>query len=65
MPRKKRSVPSDPLLEQSDLLSTILIVQLLQAGVAQKNIGKLANRDINRVNKIAQLLRKPKRKGKK
>jgi hypothetical protein len=51
MTKKKKGPISDPLIEQTDLLSTLLIVQLLQAGVAQ--------------NKIAQLLRKPKRKGKK
>jgi hypothetical protein len=65
MPKKKRIVRREPNTEQSELLSTLLIVQLLQTGVAQKNIAKLANRDINRVNRIAQLLRKPKKKSRK
>lgn len=65
MPKKKKTVKREPNVEQAELLSTMLIVQLLQAGVAQKNIAKLAIRDINRVNRIAQLLRKPKKKAKK
>ena len=65
MPKRKRSVKREPNTEQSELLSATLIVQLLQAGVAQKNIAKLVNRDLNHVNRIAQLLRKPRRKARK
>ncbi len=65
MPKKKRAKKLEPTVQQSELLSIMLIVQLLQAGVVQKNISKLVNRDLNYVNRIAQLLRRPRRKARK
>jgi hypothetical protein len=50
--------------EQVELLRTLLIVQLLQSGVSQRNVREIAACDIHRVNAISQLLAKNKKETK-
>jgi len=43
-----------------ELLQDLIIVQLALAGIAQTEIRKIAGVDMNRVNRIAQLIKKRK-----
>lgn len=42
--------------EQLELLRTLLIVQLILAGIPQRNIREIAACDMNRVSIIARLM---------
>lgn len=54
----KRSIAKAQTIEE--LLQDMMIVQLALAGVGQRHIRSIVGGDINRVNRIAKLLKKGK-----
>jgi len=55
---KKPNSVEELIALQSELLKDMLIVNLAIAGIGQRQIAKVARVDLNRVNRIAKLLKR-------
>lgn len=58
---KKTKTIEDLVVVQSELVRDIFIANLAMAGVPQLHIAKVVRVDLNRVNRIAKLLKNNKR----
>lgn len=54
---KKPNNPEQLLAAQSELLKDMFIAELAIAGVSQRDIAKVVRIDLNRVTRIAKLLK--------
>ena len=55
---KKPNSVEELIALQSELLKDMLIANLAIAGIGQRQIAKVARVDLNRVNRIAKLLKR-------
>jgi hypothetical protein len=58
---KKPSGPEQLLITQTELLRDVFIADLAIAGIPQRGIAKVVRVDLNRVTRIAKVLKKRKK----